>query len=331
MSDINIKLITTISLLLCVLIMFLGCGVLEDDDYEPFEGGFHPFDDDGIGDHGAYLAANSYDFTMCTECHGEDLDGIEFTGTGEKERSCYSSECHTTTNHDFVHIVGIDEHSGYLIENNWDLSECFSCHTNLESGVEPNFGGSCSSADCHISDAGGAQACNNCHGDRDGDYNDEVFWAPPVSLAKYTLTDSLGVGAHRSHLQSNNYFASISCEACHEVPQNFTDSGHIDNSGITQAEINFGSISTNWGSSPEWDRANAKCSNTFCHFDAEPVWNEVDGTWSDCNACHGIPTGGSHPIDNDWNQCSNTDCHGNVYNPSGSLIPERHVNGFIFN
>ena len=317
---------TTFFLIAVTMIVFLmlGCGNEENPDFVPFGArpGYHPFGE--VQNHGDYVVSAQYDFDECTDCHGEDLAGQQIGSDGETVRSCY--ECHSSENH----LIGFDDarsdHPAYIRQNNWDLSTCYNCHTNLPQVGGIQFGGSCSSFSCHSSASNGAEACNVCHGEFGANASQSNFWAPPADLDRNISTSFLGVGAHQPHLLPSDDFADIECEVCHHVPESLNEAGHIGGNNPGQSEIIFGYPANAESANPVWNRNSGTCSSTYCHGNDQPVWTEVDGSWNSCDNCHGIPSDGPHQAGLTYIECYQ--CHGDVIDQNGIIInPELHVNG----
>jgi predicted CxxxxCH...CXXCH cytochrome family protein len=310
----NIKTIWTVCILLPVIMLaFIGCESEVNEDFEGF-GSTHPFND--TEDHGSYLSEQEFNFTLCSSCHGNDLQG-----NGEEDKNCFA--CHNSTEHpgSFSGIAS-SEHQGFLRSEDWDIGQCQNCHGNDFGGTI--FGSACNT--CHTND-GGPSACNTCHGDFSSTTSDAIAWAPPSDLNGNDATSFVTVGAHQAHLDTqHNLTSDILCSACHLVPDTWDQDGHID---LQPADITFGGLSVTGDVVPEWDRNNATCSSTYCHRSSEPVWTEVDGTWSSCSTCHeGELDETIHTTHNysAFTECSG--CHGGIVDSDGVIIDtERHIDG----
>jgi len=312
-----------------LLVMFAaGCYNNLDSEYEETEGGYHPFEDPAVIGHQEYLETVDYDFSACTECHGEDLAGVASGPGGSMVRSCYA--CHSAINHP-GNLESSEDHVEYLRSVNFDMDECWNCHATTTDAL---FGGSCSSSSCHSASNNGPNACNVCHGDFTGDPTEEASWAPPQGLdGVVSLTDP-GVGAHQAHMNvDTDNFAQVACAACHLVPSTVGFSDHIDVSTPGVAELNFGDIAENDGANPEYDADNATCSSTYCHGDAEPEWMVIDGTYNSCGTCHGdADTADPNPHSAVYAVTDCATCHGSVIDATGSIIDgSLHVNGNVNN
>jgi len=167
------------------------------------------------------------------------------------------------------------------------------------------------------------QDCSSCHG-RSGDS------APPVAVNGSSSTSDIGVGAHQAHLVAGNVSQPVACTECHVVPSDLLN--HPDPLD-RPAAVTFGSLATNSGAAPTWNRDQASCSNTYCHGSTlpesssrkAPVWTKVDGSQRTCTSCHGNPPGGSHPANS---KCEL--CHGAVVSAGGVIKSlSLHINGKV--
>ncbi len=243
-----------------------------------------------------------------------------------------------------------DFHGKLVAQNNWDLKYCQQCHAiNYTGGTAKS-----SCLDCHRL-PGGPEACNTCH----GDFADPFSIAPPRDLSGGISENSRGVGAHTKHLGGNSIGSVVECSVCHTVPRAYADVGHIDNS--PSAEVIFSGLAVKNLSSGTvtYNYQLISCSNTYCHgnfsFDktestykfaytqdkmignnSTPIWNNVDGTYSKCNSCHGkseydpSPIGHINSSLNDVNNNPCANCHQGVVDNQGKIIDkDKHINGKI--
>ena len=170
---------------------------------------------------------------------------------------------------------------------------------------------------------GDAQRCASCHGDptRDGDFLARS--APPNDLAGDTNTAFPGVGAHQFHMQGSSTHGPVPCGECHAVPEATESPGHADDA--RPAELQFGSIARTGGRSPSYDFGARRCSDSWCHRDADAVWTKPRSSEDACGSCHALPPAAPHP---ESKECSR--CHGEVIAADGKFVaPERHVNGIV--
>jgi predicted CxxxxCH...CXXCH cytochrome family protein len=166
-------------------------------------------------------------------------------------------------------------------------------------------------------------SCSACHG---GDDNP----APPNDTTGGTSTTLVTVGAHQPHLTAASGLASpLACTDCHVQPATVGQTGHL---GEPPAEVEFGALASAHGAEPQWDRATATCSSTYCHgatlsaggADTAPVWTTVDGTEDACGACHGVPPPAPHV------QIANCgECHTATAVGTTIAHPEKHIDGTL--
>ncbi len=164
--------------------------------------------------------------------------------------------------------------------------------------------------------------CESCHGGGGSS-------APPTDLSGGTATTLRTVGAHRNHLRTSSWRAPIACTECHILPARVTSAGHLDTA--RPAELTWGTLATSDRAAPVWN--GTTCSNTYCHgatllpggTNTNPTWARVDGSQAACGTCHGLPPGGTHPMND---RCEA--CHGDVVGPGRVIInPARHINGVV--
>ena len=139
---------------------------------------------------------------------------------------------------------------------------------------------------------------------------------------------------------------SAGCSLCHSVPDNYKDSGHLDETD--NAEILFNVFVTDSGNvASTWNHSTASCNNTYCHgafkFDKdassnqwvyldsviignnpEMIWTNVGTGQADCGSCHGLPPTGH----GDYTTCHT--CHIGVVDADRNIIDKsKHINGKI--
>lgn len=183
-----------------------------------------------------------------------------------------------------------------------------------------------------ITASGFAAKCSACHGDSSTP-------APPRALDGSTTTDQPGVGAHRVHLGVSAAHLPIACSACHSVPDDIYQDGHLDTAaesspdGAPRAEVVFSGVALHNGATPTWDPAGLTCANTWCHAGKPtfggrfntPKWTVVDGSQRACDSCHGAPPSAPHPADP---ACET--CHADLVGPGHTIIDRaRHLDGKI--
>ncbi|WP_428262480.1 CxxxxCH/CxxCH domain c-type cytochrome [Haliangium sp.] len=162
-----------------------------------------------------------------------------------------------------------------------------------------------------------------CHGDEDST-------APPLDIEGGTDTESIGVGAHRSHINpAPTFHRAVQCDDCHTVPAAVGDDGHLDGDDV--AELTFGDVATANGTAASWDRDNTTCT-VYCHGASledgggsltTPDWTRVDDTQNRCGTCHGAPPPEPHPSDTNCGTCHPTMKPGTLE----FLDPASHING----
>ena len=168
-------------------------------------------------------------------------------------------------------------------------------------------------------------ACTGCHGDpnRKGDQLHNA--APPRDLDGNAAVGYAGVGAHQIHLNPSETHLAIECTECHVVPKTTRDKGHADSA--RPAELTFGALAKTGGRTPSFDDTTLRCSDTYCHRDADPHWLQPRSSTDACGSCHGIPPASPHP------QVAKTDCalcHVDTMDTSGNIKdPSKHVNGKV--
>ena len=159
----------------------------------------------------------------------------------------------------------------------------------------------------------GFDVCTACHGSQRGQLTaaDPGSPAPPLGLHGETKTTTRAVGAHRQHLgldpdpATPPWHVPVSCDACHAVPQNVEDEGHI---GMSPAELVWSALASARHVSPSFD--GTRC-NVYCHgvallpggSDTAPAWTTVDGSQAACGTCHGLPPDPPHPASNSCPTC----------------------------
>ena len=175
--------------------------------------------------------------------------------------------------------------------------------------------------------------------------------APPRDTQGHSNLSAIGVGAHAAHLQSSDWHKRFACEACHKVPAEVGDPGHILVANAQgqmvrdplPAEVEF----TGLGSGASWDHDAATCTNSYCHGDTlhqvdatgqtvagaggtitKPIWTTVDGSQSACGSCHGNPPPAPHPQNTDCGLCHQSMNPGDF--AAGKIsYPELHIDGKV--
>lgn len=173
--------------------------------------------------------------------------------------------------------------------------------------------------------------CTTCHGDPNRTPA-AIAPAPPFATSRSdpsggSATTLPAVGAHLKHLLPGPDSAGIACSECHVVP---TAMNHADGT----VNMTFGPLARTGGSAPAFSAGSASCGNVYCHGATlsggsakTPVWTRVDGSFSACGACHGIPPpdGTTHAGMTAATACGS--CH-DGYTPT-TVNLALHVNGVI--
>ena len=155
---------------------------------------------------------------------------------------------------------------------------------------------------------------------------------PPRAVDGSTSTESIGVGAHATHVLGTGIARLVPCSECHIVPLVADGVQHPDPLG-GPAPVVFGPVATHDSASPVWDRATRTCTDVFCHGSTLrgasmrplPVWTLVDGSQRRCDSCHGYPPPGSHAQRIDCETC-----HYAVVSAGGVISnPDLHVDGVL--
>jgi len=200
-------------------------------------------------------------------------------------------------------------------------TNCASCHPTMEEG-SLTFRDPASHINGVVDVSSGvAGGCTSCHGS-------PTSSAPPKDLAGNTANTAPGVGAHVAHLMPSNWHRAIACSSCHAVPTSVEAPGHLDGNNI--AEVVFDTLNP----AGVYTRANATCSNQYCHGTGRG--NTGTKSWITpgalaCGACHsmtGTNMSGDHRrhIGEENMKCS--ECHGDVVNAAQTIINANlHVNG----
>jgi predicted CxxxxCH...CXXCH cytochrome family protein len=253
---------------------------------------------------------------------------IWFSGCEVKVNSSWSGFGAAASYHPFSDSLSVT-HRAYLqshMDHPDPLSECRVCHGQDYSGGTSEQ--SCLNEGCHTF-TGGPDACNTCHGNFFEDPTQPANQAPPRDVAGNTSTESIGVGAHQTHLLGGPYTDGIPCNSCHVIPTSSRSQGHIK---AGPAEVIFSELAVQSGADPVWNRSDRNCSDTYCHRPGVPVWTVVDGTQAACGDCHSIPP--LTPAHQPPNPIPTLDecyeCHSRVIDESGMIIDRQlHVDGDI--
>jgi len=277
----------------------------------------------------------------CTDCHVTSvLPPTHPVISNPTPTSADCLGCHTSTT---SHTGGTTTLVGHPVtwtdstnagfhafEANKGLAKCQGCHgADLAGGVT---GFSC--ALCHDTALPAGVTswkvnCVMCHG---GTGNQTG--APPKATWGNSA-DAVRVGAHATHVTASGRAPAFDCSVCHVKPADALAAGHID--ATPTAEVTWSGLTVTGGAAPVWNRANATCSNTYCHgrftngnTTNAPVWTGTNQ--GACGTCHGLPPGGTHPaVGTALTGC--TTCHPQTMNAAGALIAPsaggKHLDGII--
>ena len=205
-------------------------------------------------------------------------------------------------------------------------TRCVMCHNATVNEAQEFIAGT-----LHIdgkSDAGdGKGQCSSCHG-----FNGSAAFQ---NLTRQTDSTLLSVGAHTAHVSaSHKMSAPIACTECHrgvELLVMGTNLHKVGGQGVAIFPASLGAkLSTLEGATPTWDRAAAKCSNTYCHgggskllgdtsptVNRTPVWTAPNQ--GSCGSCHGIPPkDANHLATMRLVDC--VKCHAKTMDANGTLV-----------
>ena len=333
----TLKVMASLTSVLVLSIFILGCGVDENEDFEGLGGeSYHPFASPAVDNHGDYLAATSYDYDTCTECHGEDLDA--------DGRSCF--ECHDDDNHPGPFGNPAVENHGFYLTSMPDstvyiVNECTVCHgDDLDREDRSCF--TCHNNESHPGLMGNVEADSE-HDDyfraTGWNMNECVFchWYAPIYYEPENPPVDFGGNCSASGCHDPNNMGPQKCTTCHgQFAGNYSDTttwappAALDNSVSTDA-IGVGAHQSHLNSNGIWAQvACVTCHNVPMawddagHIDTglpvqadvvfHPVGSHDTGTHSwdhdegECNAyCHFDAEPEWTDLDDDWNECG--ECH----------------------
>ena len=329
--------------IISITILFYGCSKLQENITQPQALSIHSngnLDTSSANFHGTVLKANNFNLISCEQCHAANFQG------GITNVSCYNC-------HNYPHPPGIadttssDFHGKLIMANNFVMNACQKCHGSDFSGDGSN---QLNCRNCHTQ-AVGPLACNTCH----GNFGDPSRIAPPRDINGNSSTDLITVGAHVSHLYTNN-FAVVACENCHLVPNANNVKNHFNQGSQTKIVVLDSLAVHGIASNAVFDANTGTCSNIYCHgnfefkkSDALPErqfaytsdkmtgnnkivkWTLLDGSQAPCGSCHGTTDGFISPVGHikmPITEC--VACHSTVVNGKGEIVDKtRHINGQI--
>lgn len=207
---------------------------------------------------------------------------------------------------------------GYVLRHTgYEYGQCTQCHGEDLSGG--SVGVACSK--CHAAPVTG---CNACHGDG-------ASAAPPRGLFGERSTSTVPVGAHRAHLSDGPLHRAMNCTPCHRIPTTAEEEGHYRLDGGADPAPAELQLRASPDGAAAWDRAEASCTNSFCHAPSPgdsnaqlrtPNWT-AGSSQAVCGTCHGLP-----PSTHDPGQTNCGPCHGPGYTQS-TVDLDFHANGTV--
>ncbi len=189
--------------------------------------------------------------------------------------------------------------------------------------------------------------CTLCHGDltQTGVAATSALAAPgyganAADTAGNVSATFAAVGAHAAHLTGTRWrSAPIACAECHVVPGT-ADVAHATGTGTGggRATVAFGTLARTgsiataaYAGSTTAAAGNVAgtCSNTYCHGNFKNGATTLAPSWlggaaaAACGSCHGLPPGGTHPV----NATTCATCHTGY--TSTTVNPTAHMNGAV--
>ena len=224
--------------------------------------------------------ANSATASRCRACHGYTTASGTAITTGRHNShingSTYSfscAKCHSATTTDGATITDKSRHVNRQKDVSWDS-------TNSGGTAYVNSTTTCNNIYCHTlmtSAQWTEQACNSCHGVRDGV---NVGSGAP-GYRNWTTTSTYrtfedysgGGGAHYTHVTKRGY----ACHTCHYDgggdgnPANH----HNVSQTVSRNNVNVG-VEPKWwfnNMTSKYDKVTRSCSDVSCHFGASQNWD----------------------------------------------------------
>lgn len=322
---------------LVIIVLLAGCAVEREQPAcsDCSAQGVHPAA--FASTHGQSLRATGDDLATCQRCHGQDFAG---KATAPSCLACHKKgptacdTCHgypPTTGAHTPHLArGYTCSDCHVVPATWDApghltgttptctngychgsarpnwtggpsqAACGTCHGNPPASHVQTQCASCHPTTTHVDgkvDIGnGNGTCSACHGDAESP-------APAT-------------GAHRAHLRGGYFSGPIACSACHVVPVNVTDPGHLDSA--PPAEVTLAG----------WD--GTRCANVYCHGPSTPTWTGTAEENAYCGSCHGLPPAtAAHTPTMTLMDCAT--CHPASVSPFGGILvgTGKHINGVV--
>ncbi|MBI5067105.1 MAG: CxxxxCH/CxxCH domain-containing protein [Deltaproteobacteria bacterium] len=238
-------------------------------------------------------------------CHGDGLTGGShvkplWTGGAAEVAACDS--CH-----------GVPPPSPHVAR-----LDCGTCHAGYTSSTV--------NLAAHVNGVVDATtlACTVCHGDATRTPATAAA-APPMDTQGRVVASARGVGAHERHLVDGLLRRAMPCSECHVVP---TVMDHANGA----VDMVFGPLARTaaaQSAQPTWNPTSLTCSSVYCHgatlgggTGKQPVWTTVDGTYTRCGNCHGIPPPAPHV-----NSLLCGGCHPGFTSTTVNLVT--HINGTV--
>ncbi|MBI2393445.1 MAG: CxxxxCH/CxxCH domain-containing protein [Deltaproteobacteria bacterium] len=321
----------------------------------------------GVGAHAKHLSASAWRHEIvCTDCHAVPTDLMHGDGKADLKWSaragaityasltCRGSTCHgakllppptsvAVAREPVWNVVdgtyskcGTSCHSNPPAGWHTPATACDGCHADVVDSYDPvTMATTWKDASRHVNgvvDVVGGKTCTSCHGDATTKNP-----APPRGSKGETLTTDRAVGAHAKHLGASTWRRDIACDDCHPIPSWTLHSN-------AKTDLLWGTLTRSDGAAPKFDPLTSTCAGQYCHGATllpasaggttrrEPVFNQVDGTFSACGeSCHTNPPGGTHP-----NSTACPTCHGTViatYDPTTKAATwkdrSKHIDGEV--
>ena len=284
----------------------------------------------------------------CGTCHGLPPTAHPALAAGSTTATCFACHPGTVTTAGVIdvaggkHVNGLPDGfaghpAGWMDRTSpdyhgWAAAQgadgCLACHA----AKAPATVSAITCATCHDALAGGndwTTTCYGCHGT-------PTSAAPPPDVFGDTATTAIGVGAHQSHLQSNLIARPFDCTACHVLPANVFDPGHLDGQISVTAYTGSDPALQAAVQNPGWSATARTCATSYCHGATlsggsvpQPEWTKVDGTQGACGSCHGLPPT-QHPLLAAGSTAATCSvCHPDTVRPDGTIdvTGGRHLNG----